>query len=133
MIPIPNVRGEILDKVIQFCKFHADVATNEEVESLKTDKVKEFNDSFINPHDKDTLFELILVSEGYMSHQSCRNVFARVSLIGSSRSSAGCVPHRVSIAVLILLCPIALVQQAAIPDCYVLMQNQKAKTDSIAT
>jgi S-phase kinase-associated protein 1 len=59
-IPIPNITGQILAKVIEYCKKHAEVASSEEGKPNEDD-LKAWDKDFINV-DQATLFELILAA-----------------------------------------------------------------------
>lgn len=43
MIPIPNVKGETLEKVIEFCEFQAGIANDTTADSARNEKQKDFN------------------------------------------------------------------------------------------
>ncbi|XP_074324597.1 SKP1-like protein 1A [Apium graveolens] len=63
-IPLPNVTGMILAKVIEYCKKHVEStkANNEEnKEDAKDDDLKKFDDDFVNV-EQHVLFELILAA-----------------------------------------------------------------------
>ena len=51
-IPVPNVTGKILAKVIDFCKKHVETAKAEELKAWDADFIKV---------DQDTLYDLIMV------------------------------------------------------------------------
>jgi S-phase kinase-associated protein 1 len=57
-VPLPNVSGRILAKVIEYSKFHADDAQKKDDE-----EVKRWDEAFMQV-DNETLFELVLVSMG---------------------------------------------------------------------
>jgi S-phase kinase-associated protein 1 len=59
-IPIPNITGQILAKVIEYCKQHVEVASSEEGKPNEDD-LKAWDKDFINV-DQATLFELILAA-----------------------------------------------------------------------
>jgi S-phase kinase-associated protein 1 len=62
MIPLPNVPGKILSKVIEYCKFHVDAAKKPDGKPAKNeDEVKQWDTEFVKV-DQATLFDLILVS-----------------------------------------------------------------------
>lgn len=62
MIPLPNVPGKILSKVIEYCKFHVDAQKTVDNKPAKTeDEVKQWDTEFVKV-DQATLFDLILVS-----------------------------------------------------------------------
>ena len=58
-IPLPNVTGRILAKVIEYCKKHVDAADSED--KISDDDLKSWDAEFVKV-DKATLFDLILVS-----------------------------------------------------------------------
>ena len=62
-IPIPNVQGKILAKVIEFCNKHAKAAPEGEGESssAESEELKAWDAEFCNV-DQGTLFELILAA-----------------------------------------------------------------------
>ncbi|MCH82541.1 SKP1-like protein 1B-like [Trifolium medium] len=59
-IPLPNVTGKIMAKVIEYCKKHVEVASPEE-EKPKEDDLKEWDSEFIKV-DQATLYHLILAA-----------------------------------------------------------------------
>ncbi|KAK9813982.1 hypothetical protein WJX73_007845 [Symbiochloris irregularis] len=61
-VPLPNVSGRILAKVIEYCKYHADVKAKDGEKPAKSeDDVKNFDTEFVKV-DQGTLFELILAA-----------------------------------------------------------------------
>ena len=64
MIPLPNVSGKILAKVIEYCKKHVDAKGKEgdAKSSTNEDELKNWDTEFVKVLDQSTLFELILVS-----------------------------------------------------------------------
>jgi S-phase kinase-associated protein 1 len=65
MIPLPNVPGKILSKVIEYCKFHVDAQKTVDNKPAKTeDEVKQWDTEFVKV-DQATLFDLILVSHAW--------------------------------------------------------------------
>lgn len=62
VVPLPNVSGRILAKVIEYCKFHTEAKPKGEGEkSTKSEEdIKTFDTEFVKV-DQGTLFELILV------------------------------------------------------------------------
>jgi len=64
-IPLPNVKSNILKKVIEYCRHHKDNPPEEIVKPLKSanlsEVVSEWDDTFVNV-EQDTLFELILAA-----------------------------------------------------------------------
>jgi S-phase kinase-associated protein 1 len=62
MIPLPNVPGKILSKVIEYCKFHVDAQKTVDNKPAKTeDEVKQWDTEFVKV-DQATLFDLILAA-----------------------------------------------------------------------
>jgi S-phase kinase-associated protein 1 len=62
MVPLPNVPGKILSKVIEYCKFHVEAAKQVDNKPSKTeDEIKQWDTEFVKV-DQATLFDLILVS-----------------------------------------------------------------------
>ncbi|GAU38153.1 hypothetical protein TSUD_263770 [Trifolium subterraneum] len=60
-IPLPNVTGKILAKVIEYCKKHVQGASSEEEKPLNEDALKAWDLDFVKV-DQTTLFELILAA-----------------------------------------------------------------------
>jgi S-phase kinase-associated protein 1 len=60
-IPLPNVTGKILAKVIEYCKKHVQGASSEEGKPLNEDDLKAWDLDFVKV-DQDTLFKLILAA-----------------------------------------------------------------------
>ena len=65
VIPLPNVTGKILGKVIEYCKYHVEAEKKtgtgaDEKASKSEEEVKTFDGDFVKV-DQGTLFELILV------------------------------------------------------------------------
>jgi len=63
-IPLPNVTGKILQKVIDYCKFHLEHPTppsEEKKDEKRTDDIIPWDQTFCNV-DQATLFELILAA-----------------------------------------------------------------------
>ncbi|CAJ2655901.1 unnamed protein product [Trifolium pratense] len=60
-IPLPNVDGKILAKVIEYCKKHVQGASSEEEKPISNDDLKAWDDDFVKV-DQCTLFELILAA-----------------------------------------------------------------------
>lgn len=73
-IPVPNVTGKILAKVIEYCKKHvearrgadADAADSTAATKTSDDELKTFDAEFVKV-DQGTLFDLILVSPLFCS------------------------------------------------------------------
>ena len=60
-IPLPNVTGKDLAKVIEYCKFKSDSKKkNSEGEIISEEDVKNWENEFVKV-DQGTLFQLILV------------------------------------------------------------------------
>jgi hypothetical protein len=62
VIPLPNVNGKILAKVIEYCKYHVDAAKKgaDDKPAKSEDEVKSWDTDFVKV-DQATLFDLILV------------------------------------------------------------------------
>lgn len=61
-IPLPNVCGTILAKVIEYCNFHTEASKNDVDKPAKSeDEVKDFDAGFVNV-DQSTLFDIILAA-----------------------------------------------------------------------
>jgi S-phase kinase-associated protein 1 len=61
MVPLPNVPGKILAKVIEYCKFHVEANKKIDDKPAKTeDDIKTWDTEFVRV-DQGTLFDLILV------------------------------------------------------------------------
>lgn len=63
-VPLPNVTGKILDKVVQYCKYHVDhpiVVAEDKKDEKRTDDITPWDLDFCNV-DQATLFELILAA-----------------------------------------------------------------------
>ncbi|CAI5527377.1 unnamed protein product, partial [Closterium sp. Naga37s-1] len=60
-IPLPNVSGRILAKVIEYCKYHVDAKKPGSMEkpAITDDEVKAWDQEFVKV-DQATLFDLIL-------------------------------------------------------------------------
>ena len=61
VVPLPNVSGKILAKVIEYCKKHVD-AKGKDADKANEDELKSWDLEFVKVLDQSTLFELILVS-----------------------------------------------------------------------
>lgn len=61
VIPLPNVPGKILAKVIEYCRFHVEANKKTDDKPKTEDDVKQFDTEFVKV-DQATLFDLILVS-----------------------------------------------------------------------
>ncbi len=66
IIPIPNVTGSILNKVIEYCTYHQD-HPNPVSDDKRTDDITPWDSNFCNI-DQTTLFELILAAN-YMDNK----------------------------------------------------------------
>ncbi|CAG9462408.1 unnamed protein product [Pedinophyceae sp. YPF-701] len=64
VVPIQNVRGDILSRVIEFCKYHVD-AEGPDGKKKSEDDVKQWDQNFIKV-EQSVLFELILAAN-YMN------------------------------------------------------------------
>lgn len=61
-IPVKNVEGKILQKVIEYCKIHTDFRAKPAAKKIKDEKaLNDLDAQFINV-DQETLFALLLVS-----------------------------------------------------------------------
>jgi hypothetical protein len=62
VIPLPNVNGKILAKVIEYCAYHVEAATKgpDDKPKKSEDEVKSWDTDFVKV-DQATLFDLILV------------------------------------------------------------------------
>jgi S-phase kinase-associated protein 1 len=61
-ISIPNVSGQILDKIIQFCQYHTDhpeIDINSYLKTTTLDKWNSYDSDFCTKVDMTTLFEII--------------------------------------------------------------------------
>ncbi|KAF8064669.1 SKP1B [Scenedesmus sp. PABB004] len=62
IIPLPNVPGKILAKVIEYCKFHVEAAKKVDDKPAKSeDDIKQWDTEFVKV-DQATLFDLILAA-----------------------------------------------------------------------
>jgi S-phase kinase-associated protein 1 len=62
LIPLPNVSGRILAKVIEYCKYHVEANKKVDDKPAKSeDDIKTWDSEFVKV-DQATLFDLILVS-----------------------------------------------------------------------
>lgn len=59
-VPLLNVNGKILAKVVEYCKQHAQV---DGIDNQKSEELKTWDTDFVKV-DQSTLFELILVRRG---------------------------------------------------------------------
>ena len=74
-VPLPNVSGKILAKVIEYCKKHVDAKGKDgDSKSKDDDELKTWDTDYVKVLDQSTLFELILVrapgSLGLLLHTS---------------------------------------------------------------
>ncbi|KAL1542882.1 SKP1-like protein 1A [Salvia divinorum] len=60
-IPLPNVTGKILAKVIEYCKRHVDAASKDGDKTGSDEELKAFDADFVKV-DQATLFDLILAA-----------------------------------------------------------------------
>uniref|UniRef100_A0A0C9QLX3 SKP1-like protein n=1 Tax=Wollemia nobilis TaxID=56998 RepID=A0A0C9QLX3_9CONI len=58
-VPLFNVSGKILARVVEYCKYHVD--SRRDNSSLSEEDIKRWNDEFVNV-DQATLFDLILAA-----------------------------------------------------------------------
>ena len=69
-VPLPNVSGKILAKVIEYCSFHINNKKDSKApnsQASKTeDEIKSWDLDFMKV-DQSTLFEIILVSLGFIT------------------------------------------------------------------
>ena len=56
VIPLPNVSGKILSKVIEYCKYHVEAQNS----ALTDDEIKTWDQEFVKG-DQDTVFGLFMV------------------------------------------------------------------------
>ncbi|KAK1942856.1 E3 ubiquitin ligase complex SCF subunit sconC [Phytophthora citrophthora] len=72
-IPLPNVKGHVLAKVVEFCRHHKDAPMTEIQKPLKSANLSECVDpwdaQFVGLEDQELLFELILAAN-YMDIKS---------------------------------------------------------------
>eukprot|EP00877_Chromochloris_zofingiensis_P008852 jgi/Chrzof1/421/Cz01g15090.t1 len=61
VIPLPNVPGKILAKVIEYCRFHVEANKKTDDKPKTEDDVKQFDTEFVKV-DQATLFDLILAA-----------------------------------------------------------------------
>lgn len=62
IIPLPNVSGRILAKVIEYCKYHVDANKKVDDKPVKSeDDIKQWDSEFVKV-DQATLFDLILAA-----------------------------------------------------------------------
>eukprot|EP00879_Flechtneria_rotunda_P000987 GHRR01001121.1.p1 GENE.GHRR01001121.1~~GHRR01001121.1.p1 ORF type:complete len:128 (+),score=40.53 GHRR01001121.1:214-597(+) len=62
IIPLPNVPGKILSKVIEYCKFHVEASKKVDDKPAKSeDEIKQWDTEFVKV-DQATLFDLILAA-----------------------------------------------------------------------
>ena len=87
-VPLPNVTGRILAKVIEYAKFHTDAKSKKdgEKQSKTDDDIKTFDNEFVKV-DQGTLFELILVRLPPSNNCAFKAAWSKCS---SFKSVAGC-------------------------------------------
>ncbi|KAK1356025.1 hypothetical protein POM88_049281 [Heracleum sosnowskyi] len=68
-IPLPNLTGKILAKVIEYCKKHVESPKAVDDNKDGEDDLKKFDDDFVKDVDQPTLFDLILAAN-YLNIQS---------------------------------------------------------------
>ncbi len=62
VVPLPNVRGAVLSKVNEYCKFHVDAtATTDGKKAVSEEDVAGWDKDYVKV-DKETLFDLILAA-----------------------------------------------------------------------
>ena len=63
-VPLPNVSGKILAKVIEYCKKHIDAKEkNGDAKASNEEELKTWDTEYVKVLDQSTLFELILVRQ----------------------------------------------------------------------
>lgn len=70
-IPLPNVTGKILQKVIEYCRYHHEhptPVTEDKKDEKRTDDIIPWDQEFCKV-DQSTLFELILVSNTLLAQK----------------------------------------------------------------
>ena len=80
-VPLPNVNAGILKKVIQWCTYHKDdppPQEDDENKEKRTDDICSWDAEFLKV-DQGTLFELILVCDGYLKITYCTLVLVQCS------------------------------------------------------
>ncbi|KAL1542881.1 SCF ubiquitin ligase complex protein SKP1b [Salvia divinorum] len=60
-IPLPNVTGKILSKVLEYCKIHVEAASKDGDKTSSDEELKAFDTEFVKV-DQATLFDLILAA-----------------------------------------------------------------------
>ena len=60
-VPLPNVSGKILAKVIEYCKKHVEAQGKDEAKAAAEEELKTWDTDYVKVLDQSTLFELILV------------------------------------------------------------------------
>ncbi|KAJ7296970.1 hypothetical protein O6H91_12G082300 [Diphasiastrum complanatum] len=60
-VPLPNVTGKILAKVIEYCKYHLDLHKSSDEKAISEEDVKAWDADFVKV-DQETLFELIVAA-----------------------------------------------------------------------
>jgi S-phase kinase-associated protein 1 len=71
-IPLPNVSGKILSKVIEYCKYHVGASRIGSSTARSDEDVKEWESNYINV-DQATLFDLILAAN-YLNIKSLQDL-----------------------------------------------------------
>jgi len=62
-VPLPNVRGEVLDKVVEYAKYHhEDPPPDEDDTEKKNGEISPWDAKFLEPLDQSTLFDVILAA-----------------------------------------------------------------------
>lgn len=87
-MPLPNVSGKILAKVIEYCKKHVDARSKEgEPKGSAEDDLKAWDTDYVKVLDQSMLFELILVRGLLLSHET-RSGAAAAGLLTSLAAQA---------------------------------------------
>ncbi|KAJ7536810.1 hypothetical protein O6H91_12G082500 [Diphasiastrum complanatum] len=60
-VPLPNVTGKILAKVIEYCKYHVDLHKSGDEKAIPEEDVKAWDADFVKV-DQATLFDLIMAA-----------------------------------------------------------------------
>ena len=80
-MPLPNVSGKILAKVIEYCKKHIDAKErNGDAKAGNEEELKTWDTEYVKVLDQSTLFELILV-RARACHASERGTLAELMLV----------------------------------------------------
>ncbi len=82
-MPLPNVNGKILAKVIEYCKFHVEALSVAEGKTLPEEETKAWDNEFVKV-DQSTLFELILVSHVLVCQRHAHDTGAKSSFFSQA-------------------------------------------------